>query len=622
MTVTVSATGTITLATADSPQDADFGASKTLTFTTSDWQTTQTVTLRAGADSNQTDDTYTISHSASGGGYGSVRGTLSLRVLDVQKTAPVLVLTVDRATIPEDGNPTLVKVTATLGGLNPSQVSVALTVNPGTAASGDYTSNGTSFEIGGTYTYNDTFQTSHDIGITAVNDGLDENDETVIVTATVSGVTVVPATVTIVDDDTRGVTITPEQLVVAEGSSRNYEVVLDSQPTGTVTVRLSRTGDSDITVSPISLTFDENDWSTAQTVTVEADEDADPLNDSASISHAVSGADYGQNNVSAAAVQVTADDNDGRGVTITPLDLSFTEGGQDTYAVVLNSEPSGAVTIRPAVSGDDDVSVSPTSLTFGTSNWETAQTVTVEAPADADPTDDRASISHMVTGADYGANRVSAPEVLVTVQDQGDVSGAATLSVSSETLQEAASRTIALTATLDGPARPTATELTVLVRGGTAAVSDFQADPAAFRLTIPADNTSGTARFTLRAVGDDVDEDSETVLVSASAANFSIADATITIEDDDEKGISVSRNVLNLTEQGNSDTYRVWLDSEPTGEVTVTPTVNGDTHVTVDPPSITYTASNWRMAREVTVRAVSDPDGDDELSETRSRPAR
>ena len=615
VTVTVSATGTITLATADSPQDADFGASKTLTFTTSDWQTTQTVTLRAGADSNQTDDTYTISHSASGGGYGSVLGTLSLRVLDVQKTAPVLVLTVDRATIPEDGNPTLVKVTATLGGLAPSQVSVALTVNPGTAASGDYTSNGTSFEIGGTYTYNDTFQTSHDIGITAVNDGLDENDETVIVTATVSGVTVVPATVTIVDDDTRGVTITPEQLVVAEGSSRNYEVVLDSQPTGTVTVRLSRTGDSDITVSPISLTFDENDWSTAQTVTVEADEDADPLNDSASISHAVSGADYGQNNVSAAAVQVTADDNDGRGVTITPLDLSFTEGGQDTYAVVLNSEPSGAVTIRPAVSGDDDVSVSPTSLTFGTSNWETAQTVTVEAPADADPTDDRASISHMVTGADYGANRVSAPEVLVTVQDQGDVSGAATLSVSSETLQEASSRTIALTATLDGPARPTATELTVLVRGGTAAVSDFQADPAAFRLTIPADNTSGTARFTLRAVGDDVDEDSETVLVSASAANFSIADATITIEDDDEKGISVSRNALNLTEQGDSDTYRVWLDSEPTGEVTVTPTVNGDTHVTVDPPSITYTASNWRMAREVTVRAVSDPDGDDELSE-------
>ena len=615
VTVTVSATGTITLATADSPQDADFGASKTLTFTTSNWQTTQTVTLRAGADSNQTDDTYTISHSASGGGYGSVRGTLSLRVLDVQKTAPVLVLTVDRATIPEDGNPTLVTVTATLGGLNPSQVSVVLTVNPGTAASGDYTANGTSFEIGGTYTYNDTFQTSHDIGITAVNDGLDENDETVIVTATVSGVTVVPATVTIVDDDTRGVTITPEELVVAEGSSRNYEVVLDSQPTGTVTVRLSRTGDSDITVSPISLTFDENDWSTAQTVTVEADEDADPLNDSASIAHAVSGADYGQNNVRAAAVQVTADDNDGRGVTITPLDLSFTEGGQDTYAVVLNSEPSGAVTIRPLVSGDDDVSVSPTSLTFGTSNWETAQTVTVEAPADADPTDDRASISHMVTGADYGANRVSAPEVLVTVLDQGDVSGAATLSVSSETLQEAASRTIALTATLDGPARPTVTELTVLVRGGTAAVSDFQADPAAFRLTIPADNTSGTARFTLRAVGDDVDEDSETVLVSASAANFSIADATITIEDDDERGISVSRNVLNLTEQGNSDTYRVWLDSEPTGEVTVTPTVIGDTHVTVDPPSITYTASNWRMAREVTVQALSDPDGDDELAE-------
>ena len=615
VTVTVSATGTITLATADSPQDTDFGASKTLTFTTSNWQIAQPVTLRAGADSNQTDDTHTIGHSASGGGYGSVRGTLSLRVLDVQKTAPALVLTVDRATIPEDGGPTLVSVTATLGGHEPAQVSVALTVNPGTAASEDYTANGTSFEIGGTYSYNDTFRTSRDIAITPVNDGLDEGDETVIVTATVSGVTVVPAIVTIVDDDTRGVTITPERLVVAEGSSRDYEVVLNSQPTGTVTVRLSRTGDSDITVSPISLTFDADDWSTAQTVTVAADEDADPLNDSASISHAVSGADYGRNDVRAAAVQVTADDNDGRGVTITPLDLSFAEGGRDTYAVVLNSEPSGAVTIRPVVSGDDDVSVSPASLTFGASNWETAKTVTVEAQADADPTDDRASISHTVTGADYGANRVSAPEVRVTVRDRGDMSGAATLSVSSETLQEAASRTIVLTATLDGPARPTATELTVLVRGGTAAVSDFQADPAAFRLTIPANDTSGTARFELRAVGDDVDEDSETVLVSASAANFSIAEATITIEDDDEKGITVSRDALDLTEQGDSGTYTVRLNSEPTGEVIVTPTVTGDTDVTVDPPSITYTASNWRTAREVTVQAVSDPDGDDEHAE-------
>ena len=63
VTVTVSGAGGLTVATASNPQAADFASSKTLTFTTSDWQTAQTVTLRAGADSNSTDDNHMIGHS-------------------------------------------------------------------------------------------------------------------------------------------------------------------------------------------------------------------------------------------------------------------------------------------------------------------------------------------------------------------------------------------------------------------------------------------------------------------------------------------------------------------------------------------------------------------------------
>ena len=42
-----------------------------LTFTTGNWSTPQTVTLTAADDSNRTDDSFTLTHTASGGGYGN-----------------------------------------------------------------------------------------------------------------------------------------------------------------------------------------------------------------------------------------------------------------------------------------------------------------------------------------------------------------------------------------------------------------------------------------------------------------------------------------------------------------------------------------------------------------------
>ena len=78
-----------------------------------------------------------------------------------------------------------------------------------------------------------------------------------------------------------------------EGSTDTYTVVLDSKPTGDVTVTPSRSsGDADVTVSG-ALTFTPGNWSSAQAVTVSAAEDLDSNNDTAVIGHAVSGGDYG-----------------------------------------------------------------------------------------------------------------------------------------------------------------------------------------------------------------------------------------------------------------------------------------------------------------------------------------
>ena len=137
-----------------------------------------------------------------------------------------------------------------------------------------------------------------------------EGDEALTVDGSATGLDVTAAALTIEEDDERGVTVTPTSLTVPEDGSATYTVVLTSQPTGQVTVTLSRTGSPDVTLAPSPLTFTAGTWSTAQTVTVSAAADTDATNDTATVTHAVSGADYGTNNVTAADVSVTVSDDE------------------------------------------------------------------------------------------------------------------------------------------------------------------------------------------------------------------------------------------------------------------------------------------------------------------------
>ena len=74
--------------------------------------------------------------------------------------------------------------------------------------------------------------------------------------------------------------------------------------------------------------------------------------------------------------------------------------------------------------------------------------------------------------------------------------------------------------------------------------------------------------------GDAVDEEQATLTHTASSLEddydgLKAADVTVTITDDDEPGVSISKTSLDI-EEGGSDTYEVELDTEPAGDVTVT----------------------------------------------------
>ena len=129
--------------------------------------------------------------------------------------------------------------------------------------------------------------------------------------------------VTVTDDDA-GVTVSETALTVDEGASATYTVKLDAQPASDVVITVTSdntdvTADTDAATSgnQTTLTFTSSNWGTAQTVTVAAAQDADAVNDAASITHAVVAARSANefDAVSIAGVAVTVTDDDA-GVTV------------------------------------------------------------------------------------------------------------------------------------------------------------------------------------------------------------------------------------------------------------------------------------------------------------------
>ena len=97
--------------------------------------------------------------------------------------------------------------------------------------------------------------------------------------------------------------------------------------------------------------------------------------------------------------------SDARGLTFSPSAVEVDEGGTATYSVKLDARPSVSVTVD-VVSGDEDAAtVSDASLTFTTSDWSTAQEVTVTGIEDDDGNHETVTLTH--SGAGVGTATVA-----------------------------------------------------------------------------------------------------------------------------------------------------------------------------------------------------------------------
>ena len=584
-------TAPVTVTVSNPDEEAVRVSPVVLTFTPDDWHRAQTVRLGAVQDPDALDETVTLAHTASGGGYDGVGADFIATVKDGD--APALILSPTSATLAEGGEVATWTVALTMPPTAPVTVTVS---NPDEEAV-------TASPVVLRFTPGD-WNAAQTVTLGAVQDP-DTFDETVTLAhaAFGGGYDGVGAdfTATVTDDDVPALILSPASATLAEGGeAATWTVVLATLPTAPVTVTLGNPDEEAVTVSPAALMFTPGNWNTVQTVTLGAVQDPDTFDETVTLAHAAFGGGY---DGVGADFTATVTDDDVPALILSPASATLAEDGEAaTWTVALATLPTAPVTVTLSNPDQGAVTASPVVLTFTPGNWNAAQTVTLGAVQDPDTFDETVTLAHTAVGGGYDG--VGA-DFTATVTD--DDVPALILSPPSATLAEggeAATWTVAL-ATL-----PTAPVTVTLGNPDEEAVT---VSPVA--LTFTPSDWNAAQTVTLGAVQDpDTLDETVTLAHTASGGGYDGvgADFTATVTDDDVPALILSPASATLAEGGEAATWTVVLATLPTAPVTVTPGNPDEEAVTVSPVALTFTPGNWNTAQTVTLGAVQDPDTLDE----------
>ena len=179
----------------------------------------------------------------------------------------------------------------------------------------------------------------------------------------------------------------PTNIATSEnGNTASISIVLNTQPSADVNIDVSSSDITEGTINPanlVTLTFNDTNWNTAQTVTITGVDDGDVDGNViyTIITNTVVTADTGYLGINPDDVTITNTDNEvvvPANITVTPTSgLTTSENGAtSTFSVSLDTMPTDDVTIGISSSNTNEGTVSPSSLVFTSLDYA-AKTVTV-----------------------------------------------------------------------------------------------------------------------------------------------------------------------------------------------------------------------------------------------------
>ncbi|MBP9761081.1 MAG: peptidoglycan-binding protein [Candidatus Magasanikbacteria bacterium] len=205
-------------------------------------------------------------------------------------------------------------------------------------------------------------------------------------------------------------------------------------------------------------------------------------------------------------------------------------GDTDTYTLVLDTIPESSVTV--AVTPASDMTVSTSSITFTSDNWDTPVTVTVTAVNDdVDEGDHTATITHEVSSLDAQYSDIDIDAVLVSITDN-DTAGVTRTGLGDTTAVTEGGVTDTFTLVLDSA--PTSTVTITLTSNEEVTVSTNTIRFTSISWNVP-------VTVTVTAVNDGDVEGDHTGTIQFSVASdtdenydgFVVASVTVIITDND-----------------------------------------------------------------------------------------
>lgn len=352
----------------------------TLTFTTANYATPQTVTIAGVIDANTVNETVSVPLTSPG------LAAKTVMVGTIDKDVQALVLNPTTASVQEQATTT---VTAQLAFAPVASTTVAVTSSDTTALT---VSPATLTFTAANYNAPQT------VTLTGVK-GAGTTNRTANASFASNGIPTVSAAVTVISSAMVAFAVNPATLTTTEASApTTFTVALTKAPAADATVSVASSNPAAATAAPATLTFTRANYATPQTVTITPVHDTNTVTDSTNVTLTAAG-------IASQSVSVTVNDVDVQAIVATPAALSVNQGATATFTVGLKFAPTGTASVSVTSANTAAVTGSPGSLSFTAANYTTPQTVTLTGLADGVATNENVTITLASTGV---------PNVLVT----------------------------------------------------------------------------------------------------------------------------------------------------------------------------------------------------------------
>lgn len=406
-------------------------------------------------------------------------------------------------------------------------------------------------------------------------------------------------------------------LTSENGDSVSVTIKLTDAPTDDVTINLLSLNTDEVTVSPSTITFNSTNWDQTQLITFTG------INDLVIDGNKLVNIDLGflQSNdvsysgISGGLIEVMNTDNDAAGITVTPTSgITVSEAGASAvFSVVLNQAPTSNVVIPVSSSDTTEGTVNFSSLTFTSSNWNTAQLVIISGVNDF-VTDGNISFQINLgpaTSSDLNYNNMNIAPLDVTNIDNDTPNYTITNTnlVTSENGTTGIFYVVLNSMPTDDVVIPISnSDLTE----GAISHTSLTFTPASWNIT---------QAVTVTGVNDSLLDGNITYNIQLGAitstdTNYSsLAPKTVSVtnNDNDTAGFDFTAVSGHTGEDGTTAFFRVRLLTIPTSDVRIDFTSSNSSEATIQSgSSLTFTTANWNSYQTVLIRGVNDSyqDGD------------